>query len=99
MSLLTESVLLLTESLSLLTESQFDKRVEQFRQMYGHDGSSAVPTETPTPPPTSVCRTQILFLVLYGGKFSVVTGVWKTAESCEILPLSKLRQQSSQLVS
>ncbi|BFZ04635.1 hypothetical protein BsWGS_07673 [Bradybaena similaris] len=48
-------------------ESQFDKRVEQFRQMYGRDGSSTVPVETPSPSSTSVCRTQILFLVLYGG--------------------------------
>ncbi|CAG5136202.1 unnamed protein product, partial [Candidula unifasciata] len=48
--------------------SLFDKRVEQFRQMYGHEGSSAAPNaEVPLQPASSVCRTQVLFLVLYGG--------------------------------
>ncbi|GFS12940.1 membrane-associated phosphatidylinositol transfer protein 1, partial [Elysia marginata] len=46
-------------------ESQFDKRVEHFRQMYSVDSSlPATDTCTTTPP---VCPTQILFLVLHGG--------------------------------
>ncbi|GFN94445.1 membrane-associated phosphatidylinositol transfer protein 2 [Plakobranchus ocellatus] len=46
-------------------ESQFDKRVEHFRQMYSVDSSlPATDTSTTAQP---VCPTQILFLVLHGG--------------------------------
>ncbi|XP_059163186.1 protein retinal degeneration B-like isoform X4 [Physella acuta] len=46
-------------------EPQFDKRVEEFRQMYSHDGS--IPADLSPPPSASSCRTHILFLVLHGG--------------------------------
>ncbi|XP_055861562.1 protein retinal degeneration B-like isoform X1 [Biomphalaria glabrata] len=47
-------------------EPQFDKRVEQFRQMYSLDGSQGT-TDLSPPQSASSCPTQILFLVLHGG--------------------------------
>ncbi|XP_012945649.1 protein retinal degeneration B [Aplysia californica] len=47
-------------------EPQFDKRVEQFRQMYSLD--SSMPAADLSPPQSaSACPTQVLFLVLHGG--------------------------------
>ncbi|CAL1546251.1 unnamed protein product [Lymnaea stagnalis] len=47
-------------------EPQFDKRVEQFRQMYSLDGGLGA-TDLSPPQSASACRTHILFLVLHGG--------------------------------
>ena len=47
-------------------ESQFDKRVEQFRQMYSVD--SSLPATDSCSAAQTACPTQILFLVLHGGQ-------------------------------